>query len=294
MSDNFWDSRPVLVTGATGLMGGWLLKALLERRADVVALVRDATPRSMFFQENLDQRVTTVHGSLEDPDVLQRSIADYGVDTVFHLAAQPLVGVAKANPVDTLRTNVLGTWNVLEACRLLNVKQVVVASSDKAYGDNPRLPYLETHPLQGRFPYDVSKSCADLIARMYACTYGLGVCVSRFGNLFGGGDLNFSRAIPGMIRATLRGEPFVIRSDGKFIRDFLYVRDAAETYLQLAQKLAEGVAQPGDAFNFSLEVKLTVLEIVELGLALMGRSDLRPVIQNSASAEIREQTLELG
>jgi CDP-glucose 4,6-dehydratase len=291
VSATFWDSRPVLVTGATGLMGGWLVKALLERGAEVVALVRDATPRSMFFREALDQQAVIVHGSLEDPDTVQRSIADYSVDTVFHLAAQPLVGVAKSNPTDTLRTNIEGTWNVLEACRQMNVRQVIVASSDKAYGDNPVLPYLETHPLQGRYPYDVSKSCADLISRMYALTYQLPVCISRFGNLFGGGDLNFSRAIPGLIRATLRGEPFVIRSDGKFIRDFLYVKDAAETYLQVAQKLAEGVAKPGEAFNFSLEVQMTVLEIVELGLSCMGRTDLRPIIQNIASGEIREQTL---
>jgi len=272
-------------------MGGWLVKALLDRDAEVVALVRDNTPRSMFFRDGLSERVTVVYGSVEDADTVRRSIGEYSIDTVFHLAAQPLVSVAKVDPISTLRTNIEGTWNVLEACRQLSVRHVIVASSDKAYGANPDLPYLETHPLQGRYPYDVSKSCADLLSTSYAATYQLPVCISRFGNLFGGGDLNFSRTVPGLIKATLQGEPFEIRSDGKFIRDFLYVKDAAQTYLHLAEKLAEGVASPGEAFNFSLEIRLTVLEVVELVLKLMGRTDLKPVIQNRASAEIREQTL---
>jgi CDP-glucose 4,6-dehydratase len=272
-------------------MGGWLVKALLDRGAEVVALVRDHTPRSMFIREKLHDRVIVVSGCIEDGDVVRRALAEYGVDTVFHLAAQPLVHVAKADPVSTLRVNVQGTWTVLEACRQINVRHVVVASSDKAYGASPNLPYTETHPLEGRYPYDVSKSCADLLSRMYAETYQLPVCISRFGNLFGGGDLNFSRTIPGLVKATLHGEPFVIRSDGKFIRDFLYVKDAALGYLHLAEKLASGAIKPGEAFNLSLEIRMTVLEVVELVLRLMERADLKPVIQNIASAEIREQTL---
>jgi CDP-glucose 4,6-dehydratase len=272
-------------------MGGWLIQALLDRGAEVVALVRDLTPRSMFIREKLQDRVIVVSGCIEDGDVVRRALAEYGVDTVFHLAAQPLVNVAKADPVSTLRVNVQGTWTVLEACRQINVRHVVVASSDKAYGASPNLPYTETHPLEGRYPYDVSKSCADLLSRMYAETYQLPVCISRFGNLFGGGDLNFSRTIPGLVKATLHGEPFVIRSDGKFIRDFLYVKDAALGYLHLAENLASGAIQPGEAFNLSLEIRMTVLEVVELVLRLMERTDLKPVIQNIASAEIREQTL---
>jgi len=291
LTDTFWKSRTVFVTGGTGLMGGWLVKALLERGAEVVALVRDHTPRSTFLREKLDEQVIVVNGAIEDGDVVKRALGEYGVDTVFHLAAQPLVNVAKADPVETLRVNIQGTWTVLEACRQLKVRHVVVASSDKAYGASPNLPYLETHPLEGRYPYDVSKSCADLLSRMYADTYQLPVCISRFGNLFGGGDLNFSRTVPGLIKATLNNEPFVIRSDGQFIRDFLYVKDAAEAYLHLAEKLAAGVVQPGEAFNFSLELRMTVLEVVELGLRLMGRTDLKPVIQNIASSEIREQSL---
>lgn len=289
LESSFWRGRPVLVTGATGLLGGWLVKELSELGAEIVALVRDGSPKSMFVSEGWTQRVNTVHGSLDDISLMRRAIVDYECRTVFHLAAQTLVGVGKKDPVGTLEANVRGTWNLLEACRQAGVEQIVVASSDKAYGSSDHLPYLETHPLQGQYPYDVSKSCADLIAHMYAVTYGVPVCVTRCGNLFGGGDLNFSRTIPGLILATLRNERFLIRSDGKFVRDFLYVKDAVHAYMLLAQKMAEDKSLHGEAFNFSLEVKLTVLDIVEKVLAMMGRADLEPVIQNIASSEIREQ-----
>ena len=293
---NYWKNKTVFVTGATGLMGGWLIKALLREQAEVVALVRDQAPRSMLVREGLIQRIAVVHGDLESLPTMQRAIAEYQPHTVFHLAAQPLVQVAKLNPVGTLRANVMGTWNVLEACRLSGKSQVVVASSDKAYGANANLPYLETHPLQGRYPYDVSKSCADLITQMYAATYGLKTAIARCGNLFGGGDLNFSRTIPGVIQATLNGEPFVIRSDGKFIRDFLYVKDAAECYLILGERLADISPEipsiSGEAFNFSLGLRLTVLDIVNMTLKIMDRTDLEPVIRNIASSEIREQYLD--
>ena len=289
--DGFWVSRPTLVTGATGLMGGWLVERLLEEGAEVVALVRDGVPNSLATEKGLLDRVKVVRGELEDFRTIRRSMADYSIDTVFHLAAQPLVGVAKIDPLSTLEANVRGTWNVLEAARLCGTKQVVVASSDKAYGASDALPYLETHPLQGRFPYDVSKSCADLITQMYAATYALPVCIARCANLFGGGDLNFSRVIPGAIQATLNGERFVVRSDGRFIRGFLYVRDAAEAYLCLARALAEDRTLAGEAFNFGLDDKLTVLQIIEMVLRVLDRSDLRPQILNGASSEIREQYL---
>jgi CDP-glucose 4,6-dehydratase len=246
----------------------------------------------MLVAEGILPQIAVVSGELESLPTLQRAIAEYEPHTVFHLAAQPLVGVAKRDPVGTLRANVMGTWNVLEACRLAGHSNVVVASSDKAYGASDNLPYRETHPLQGRYPYDVSKSCTDLIAQMYAATYGLRTAIARCGNLFGGGDLNFSRTIPGVIKATLDGEAFVIRSDGKFVRDFLYVKDAAESYLILGERLAEDPAIPGEAFNFSLGERLTVLDIVDMTLRIMGRSDLEPVIQNIASSEIREQYLD--
>jgi CDP-glucose 4,6-dehydratase len=283
----FWTGKPVFVTGASGLLGGWTVRRLLEAGAHVVALVRDRVPRSMLFQTGDIDRIVTVSGSLEDADLLQRSLGEYEIDTVLHLAAQPIVGVAKLDPVSTFRANIEGTWNVLEAARRTKVKQVIVASSDKAYGESPDLPYTEDHPLQGRYPYDVSKSCADLIAQTYLQTYGMPVSVVRCANLFGGGDLNFNRVIPGVIEATLHGRPFVIRSDGKFVRDYLYIRDAAEAYLHLAESLAAGA--PQGPYNFSLEVKLTVLEIVSQVLSILGRQDLQPVIQNQASAEIREQ-----
>ena len=291
MATNFWSGRPTFVTGATGLMGSWLLRRLVDDGAEVVALVRDGAPNSIAVGSGLLTKVATVHGALEDFNLIRRSLSEYSIDTVFHLAAQPLVGVAKLDPLSTLETNVRGSWNVLEAARLCNVRQVVVASSDKAYGASTDLPYTEEHPLQGRYPYDVTKSCTDLIATMYATTYGLPVGIMRCANLFGGGDLNFSRTIPGAVQATLKGERFVIRSDGKFVRDFLYVKDAAEAYLCVAEKLASNPNLAGEAFNFGLGMRLTVLELVEKILQMMGRTDLEPIVQNKASFEIREQYL---
>jgi CDP-glucose 4,6-dehydratase len=291
MSTSFWKARPTFVTGATGLMGSWLLKSLVDEGAEVVALVRDGAPRSISVASGLLNQVATVHGNLEDFNLIRRSLSEYSIDTVFHLAAQPLVGVAKVDPLSTLEANIRGTWNVLEAARLCGVRQTVIASSDKAYGASPDLPYTEKHPLQGRYPYDVSKSCADLIATMYATTYSLPVGIMRCANLFGGGDLNFSRTIPGAVQATLKGENFVIRSDGKFVRDFLYVKDAAQAYLCVAQALATNPSLAGEAFNFGLGLRLTVLELVQKILEMMGRSDLTPIVQNRASFEIREQYL---
>lgn len=287
-----WDGRPVLVTGATGLLGSWLVPELVRRGAFVVALVRDGSPRNRLVREGWMSRIVTVQGALCDDGLLRRAFAEYSIDTVFHLGAQTLVGVAKRDPVGTLEANVRGTWMLLEAARQAGVNQVLVASSDKAYGDSSSLPYREDHPLQGRFPYDVSKSCADLITTMYARTFGMRAAVGRCGNIFGGGDLNFSRLVPGVIRATVRGEPFLIRSDGKFVRDFLYVEDAADAYLTLAERLAGEESLAGEAFNFGLELRPTMLELTEKILAMMGRPDLRPVVQNIASSEIREQYLD--
>ncbi|WP_321471605.1 NAD-dependent epimerase/dehydratase family protein [uncultured Paludibaculum sp.] len=291
MNKSFWAGRPTLVTGATGLMGGWLTRRLVDAGAEVVALVRDSVPNSLAVQDGLLRRVTCVHGRLEDFDLLRRAFSEYSIDTVFHLAAQPLVGVAKVDPLGTLETNVRGSWNLLEAARLCGTRQVIVASSDKAYGDSETLPYLETHALQGRYPYDVSKSCTDLIARMYACTYQLPVVVARCANLFGGGDLNFSRVVPGAIRSTLHDQPFLIRSDGKFVRDFIYLEDATDAYVTLAEALGENRSLAGEAFNFGLGLQLTVLDVVHEILRVMDRPDLKPVIQNQASNEIRMQYL---
>lgn len=292
MSADFWSQRSVLVTGATGFLGSWLVPALVRRGASVVALVRDGAPRSLLVRDGWLDRVETVRGSLTDEGLLRRALAEYSVETVFHLGAQALVGVAKSDPTGTLETNIRGTWMLLEAARQCGVGQVIVASSDKAYGASDHLPYREDHPLRGLYPYDVSKSCTDLLTTMYTRTFALPTGVVRCGNLFGGGDLNFSRLIPGVIQATLRNEPFVIRSDGQFIRDFIYVEDAAEAYLLLAERLAGDAALAGEAFNFGLGLRLTMLDLTEKILAMMGRSELRPVILNQASSEIREQYLD--
>lgn len=291
-SASFWQDRSVFVTGATGLLGSWLVPLLVRKGAKVVALVRDSAPRSLLVSDGWLSKIASVHGSLTDENLVRRALAEYEVQTVFHLGAQTLVGVAKTDPVSTLEANIRGTWLLLEAARATGVKQVLVASSDKAYGASNQLPYKEDYPLQGTFPYDVSKSCTDLITTMYHRTYKLPAAIVRCGNLFGGGDLNYSRLIPGVIAATLRNQPFLIRSDGKFVRDFLYVEDAAEAYVTLAEHMAANPSLEGEAFNFGLGLKLNMLDLTEMVLKMMNRSDLRPIVQNIASAEIREQYLD--
>ncbi len=291
MLKDFWRERNVLVTGATGLLGPWLIEALLERGANIVAVVRDWVPRSRFFELAAKDRVTLVRGDVEDYAVLERTLNEYEIESVFHLAAQAIVGTANRSPLSTFETNIRGTWNLLEAARRLpTVKRIVIASSDKAYGDQEKLPYNESCPLQGTHPYDVSKSCADLIARAYFVTYELPVCVTRSGNFYGGGDLNFNRIVPGTIRSALLGRRPIIRSDGTYIRDYVYVKDVAQAYLFLAEKM-DSQKIHGEAFNFSNEKRLTVLELVKLILSLMGRNDLRPDVRNEAVGEIKHQYL---
>lgn len=281
----------MLVTGATGLLGGWLVKRLVEAGAEVVCLVRDWVPQSELIQSGLLEQVKVVRGDLCDLALLERALGEFEVETVFHLAAQTIVSIANQNPLSTFETNVRGTWLLLEAARRSpRVGQVVVASSDKAYGESAVLPYHEGTPLQGRHPYDVSKSCADLIAQTYANTYQTPVCVTRCGNFFGGGDLNWNRLVPGTIRAVTRGQAPVLRSNGRFIRDYIYVEDGAAAYMTLAEQMAADPSLWGQAFNFSNENQVTVLELVELILARMG-SRLRPVIMDEARHEILNQSL---
>ncbi len=287
----FWRDRPTLVTGATGLLGGWLVRSLLDAGADVVCLMRDSIPKSEFSLANFQDQVKMVRGDLCDRSLIERMVGEYEIDTVFHLAAQTTVGIANRNPISTFETNIGGTWNLLEACRRSPlVKQIVVASSDKAYGACDTLPYNEDTPLQGRHPYDVSKTCADLITQSYAHSYQLPAVVTRCGNLYGGGDLNWNRIVPGTIRSVLRGERPLIRSDGQYVRDYFYVEDGAAAYLHLAEKLAADRSLTGEAFNFSNELQITVSELVEKILVEMG-SDLKPQILNEASNEIRHQYL---
>jgi CDP-glucose 4,6-dehydratase len=290
---NDWQRRTVFVTGATGLLGAALTESLLAYGATVVCLVRDWIPDSRLVESRLLERVRVVRGELEDVTLLIRALNEYEVDTVFHLGAQTIVGTASRSPLSTFESNVRGTWNLLEACRLTPrlVQRVVVASSDKAYGEHEILPYREDAPLQGRYPYDVSKSCADLIALSYFTTYRTPLAITRCGNLFGGGDLNFNRLIPGTIRSVLQDERPVIRSDGTFVRDYFYVKDAAEAYLQLAQRLPEQ-GFVGQAFNFGNERPLSVLEMVDLLLRLLGRPDLQPEVLGQATHEIPRQYLD--
>ncbi|MFV2067600.1 MAG: NAD-dependent epimerase/dehydratase family protein [Pirellulales bacterium] len=287
----FWRGRSVLVTGATGFVGGWLIRRLVDLEADVVCLIRDWSHQAPFSRSGFDRRTRMVWGDVRDQQLLERVLGEYEVATVLHLAAQAIVGVANRNPMSTFETNIGGTWSLLEACRRSpRVEQVVMASSDKAYGEQPDLPYSEATPLAGRHPYDVSKSCADLIGQSYAATYRLPVAITRCGNFFGGGDLSFNRIVPGTIRAILQGERPTIRSDGQFVRDYFYVEDGVEAYLLLAERLAECDTLQGEAFNFSHERPMTVLELVADILQRFD-ADLEPLVLGRANHEIRCQYL---
>jgi CDP-glucose 4,6-dehydratase len=288
---NFWNGRSVFVTGCTGFLGSALTEELVRRGATVIGLVRDIVPEARFFSDGTVSQVITVRGCMEDYDTVERAINEYAVDTVMHLGAQAIVGVANRNPMATFEANIKGTWVLLEACRRnATVKRVVVASSDKAYGEHETLPYEEHFPLQGRHPYDVSKSCADLIALTYHETYRLPVCITRCGNLFGPGDQNYNRIVPGTIRSALAGERPVIRSDGTPVRDYVYVGDIVAAYLLLAEQM-ERPEVAGKAFNFGTGEPVSVLDLTRRTLAAAGRPDLQPIVENNASGEIQNQYL---
>lgn len=288
---NFWKNRSVFVTGATGLLGPWLIVELLKQEANVYALVRDVIPNSLFFVPGIAGKVNIIYGDLDNFSLLQRVLNEYGIESVFHLGAQAIVGVANRSPISTFKSNIEGTWNLLESCRLSPwVRRIVVASSDKAYGAQENLPYTEESPLQGRYPYDASKSCADLIAQSYFHTYKLPVCVTRCGNFFGGGDLHFNRIVPGTIQSVFQQKAPVIRSNGKFLRDYIYVKDVVDAYLTLAEKM-DDPSVIGQCFNFSTDQPFSVIEIVNEILELMQASYLAPIIQNNTSNEIPAQHL---
>ena len=292
MSENFWLGKKVLITGATGLVGSWIAKRLYEEGACVVALVRDWNPQSALISSGLIQRIQVINAEIASFGCLERAINKHEVDTVFHLAAQTIVGAAMRNPLETFESNIRGTYNLLEACRqhLCLIKRIVIASSDKAYGTSPTLPYLEEMPLAGKHPYDVSKSCADLLAQTYAHSFHLPLAIARCGNIYGGGDLNWSRIIPGTIRSLLEGKQPIIRSNGKMTRDYLFVQDVVEGYLKLAENM-ENKEVKGSAFNFGPTQPYTVLEIVHILGRLMERTDLKPIILNQVRAEIKDQYL---
>jgi CDP-glucose 4,6-dehydratase len=297
-----WKGSKVFVTGATGLLGSHLTRQLLEQGAEVVALVRDTVPKSIFHSQKpawqLDRKVTLVRGELENYATLERAINEYEIDTVFHLGAQTIVGTANRSPIPTFKANIEGTWNLLEAARVhqKRIKRVIIASSDKAYGNLKGEAYDESYPLQGEHPYDVSKSCTDLLSRSYYVSYGLPVAITRCGNFFGPGDLNFSRIIPGATRDIIEGRRPVIRSDGSFIRDYIFVEDGAHAYLTLAEAMKPGkdgkIAHAGEAFNFSYGLRLTVKDVAARVLKAMNRPDLELDIRNEASNEIPVQCLD--
>jgi CDP-glucose 4,6-dehydratase len=289
--NDFWKNRRVFVTGCTGIVGSWLTLALLDAGADVIGLIRDRMPLSNLHLSGADQRIISVDGDIADAPLIERVLNEYEIEIVFHLAAQPLVRLANRAPVGTFEINIRGTWLLLEACRVSpTVKRIVVASSDKAYGDQDVLPYTEDAPLQGRHPYDVSKSCADLITQTYANTYNLPVSITRCGNIYGGGDLNWDRIVPGTMRSVLRGESPIIRSDGTPLRDYLYVDDIVDGYLRLAECLGDQSLY-GQAFNFGMDDPKSALDIARAIIAISDHPELEPMVLNQATHEIGKQYL---
>lgn len=290
-----WKDVNVLVTGASGFVGAWITRALIDEGANVVVLLRDETPGSLLEYFGVKARLKSiVKGDVSDYRVVERVFNEYEVEACYHLAAQAIVGVANRSPLSTFESNIKGTWNVLEAARNSEVLQrLVVASSDKAYGEHEQLPYKEDYPLNALHPYDASKACADILARTYYNTYGLPVCVTRCANIYGGGDLNFSRLVPDTVRAVLHGRNPVIRSDGSPVRDYLYIKDAVSAYLVLGEKLMK---VKGEAFNFSCGSPVSVLEMVYKILEASGRGDLKPVIKGKGrvKGEIDRQYLSSG
>lgn len=291
----FFKNKRIFVTGATGLVGSWLTRTLVDLGAYTVVLIRDLDPQSELVRSGMIKRVSVVNGSLEDFASLERAINEHEIDTVFHLGAQTIVGTALRNPLPTFEANIRGTYNLMEACRVHSglVKRVLVASSDKAYGDSDILPYTEEMPPLGRHPYDVSKSCTDLICQTYFHTYALPIVIARCGNIFGGGDLNWSRIIPGTIRSLLAGDAPIVRSDGTLTRDYVYVQDAVSAYLRMAEQ-AERPDVCGEVFNFGPDQPRSVLQVIQTLSEILGRTDLQPVVENRAKAEIRAQYLDAG
>lgn len=290
-ASTFWKHRRVFVTGCTGILGSWLTMRLVELGAEVIGLIRDQVPRSNLNWSGFQTRIDIVHGDVCDYDLLERALAEYEVEVVFHLAAQTIVPIANRAPRPTFETNVRGTWNLLEACRHNpTVERIVIASSDKAYGEQPVLPYTEDQPLLARYPYDVSKAAADMIAQSYYYTFGLPVAITRLGNIYGGGDLNWNRIVPGTIRSAYYGERPIIRSDGSPKRDYIYVKDAVHAYITLAEHLDREEVQ-GQVFNFAPEHPISVLDLTRRILERMGRTDLEPIVLGTATGEIQNQYL---
>ena len=290
-AEKSWHGRNVLVTGCSGFLGSWLTQTLVERGAQVVGLIRDWVPESQLTRSGTIEQIRVVRGAVEEYDLVHRLLNEYEIDTIFHLAALTIVPIAHRAPLATFETNIKGTWVVLEAARNSPlVSRVLLASSDKAYGSQTVLPYTEEMPLLAHYPYDVSKACAEMLASTYYHTYNLPVAVTRCANLYGGGDLNFNRLVPEVIKAALLGVRPVIRSDGSMRRDYLFVLDAANAYLTLAERMDDLVLH-GEAFNFGIDDPITVLEMTRLIISLSRHPELEPIVEDRALKEIQDQYL---
>ena len=292
LENSFWRGKKVFITGGTGFIGTYLVDELVRNGAEVYCLVLEMPKNSNFSKFGLEKKTNLVFGSVLDFELINLSLRKYEIDCVYHLAAQPLVQIALKSPLETLKINLLGSLNVLEACRVNGVKSVVVASSDKAYGSHDKLPYDESFALQGEYPYDVSKSCTDLLAQSYGKTYGMNIGISRSSNVYGGGDLNFDRIVPETIKHILFNEPILIRSDGKFIREFFYVKDAAKAYLTLGEKVIK-LNLKGEGFNFGTDKPVQILELVQKIKEVSGRNAEINIL-NVVKAEIKNQFLSSG
>lgn len=293
MAKGFWKNHNVLVTGATGFIGGNLADKLVEEGASVYTIVHDLRPKNSLVLLGIDDKITKILGDIVDYDLVERVINKYSIDSVFHLAAQPIVGITNRSPRNTLKVNIEGSWNVFEAARVVGcVERIVTASSDKAYGDQKELPYKEDSRLLASYPYDASKACADILARAYAKTYHLPVAITRCANVYGRADLHLNRIVPGTILWVLRGETPVIRSDGTLEREYMYVSDAVNAYLTLAENIDQkGLA--GEAFNFGTGVPTTVLELFELIIKICGKN-VKPKILDQVKNEIQSQYMDSG
>jgi len=294
VSKNFWRDKNVLVTGSLGFLSSWLIIDLLERGAGVTGLNDDYNPRSLLRLKGLEKKICFIQGSITDYPAVERIFTQYDIQVCFHLAAQTIEGACRRSPLTAFDTNIKGTWNMLEAARnsRQNLESIVIASSDKAYGEQKELPYREDQELLGRFPYDASKVCDEVIAQSYSRTFGLPVGITRCANIYGGGDFHWSRIVPGTIRSVLRNENPVIRSDGTPVRDYLYAEDTADAYITLAEAVAGGKAK-GESFNFSAEHHKSVLEIVKMIIAVSGKKNIRPDVQGKGKPyqEIDRQIL---
>ena len=291
MNNQFWRDKRVFITGVTGLLGSWLAAELVQQEADIVGLIRDQVTQSPLIRSGVVNQITIVRGEVCDYNEIERILAEYEIDTIFHLAAQTQVGIANRVPMSTFETNIRGAWIILEAARRNpTIRRILVASSDKVYGLQDELPNREDAPLQAKYPYDVSKACADMIARTYAHIYDMPIAVTRFANLFGGGDINWNRLVPGTMRSVLRGERPIIRSDGTFKRDFTYVRDAVYGYLTLAEQIDRPDVR-GEAFNFGLSNPVSVLDMINSIIKLSACPDLKPIILDEVKHETQDQYL---